>query len=156
MGHHPATGLPRLFPLTAALLAALPSAGCGDGITRYPVSGHITLNGQPFIHETTAVLFKPDKSKGNNSALEPVGKADDDGIYSVTTNGRSGAPPGWYKVVVTAHDGKWFASTEKGHDRRPAVGSLLPQKYGLASTTDLAVEVVADPVPGAYDLKLSK
>jgi hypothetical protein len=32
----------------------------------------------------------------------------------------------------------------------------VPAKYGVEKTSDLSVEVVENPAPGAYDLKLSK
>ena len=46
--------------------------------------------------------FKPDRSKGNQTPFEPVGVVDEQGIYTVTTKGKDGAPPGWYKVLVSA------------------------------------------------------
>jgi hypothetical protein len=140
--------------MAIALLVSSLGLGCGDGITRLPVTGKITLNNAPFTAETTRVLFMPDKSRGNDSAFEPMGEVDQDGVYVLTTKGRNGAPPGWYKVVVTAHDNQVeLAGVRKD---RPVPKSLLPVKYGTASTTDLAIEVVENPDPGHYDLKLSK
>jgi hypothetical protein len=118
------------------------------------VSGKITVNKEPFTAETTRVLFKPDKSKGNNSPAEPTGQVDQDGIYRLTTNGKDGAPPGWYKVVVSAHDNTPDPSTPR--TKVPIPKSLLPAKYGSASTTDLAVEVVDNPAAGHYDLHLER
>ena len=140
--------------LASAFAVSILGSGCGDGITRLPVSGKITFNNEPFTAETTRILFKPDKSKGNNSSLEPVGEVDEEGIYTLTTKGKAGAPPGCYKVIVTAHDSDFRrAGTVPS---RPVPKSLLPAKYGSASTTDLAVEVVASPAQGHYDLKLSE
>ncbi len=128
--------------------------GCADtGIKTLPVAGKVTLNGKPFISGTATVLFQPDKAKANTSVLDAVGKIDEQGAYSLVTMGRPGAPPGWYKVVVTA-----FAGTPQHpktvRDRGIVVRSLLPAKYGSVATTDLAVQVVENPASGAYDLKL--
>jgi hypothetical protein len=132
--------------------------GCADdsGVGKtYPVQGRIAVSGEPLTAESTTVLFKPDASKGNTHPFEPAGTVDDDGNYTLLTKNKNGAPLGWYKVVVTA-----LASEPvhpKGlHHSRPVAQSLLPPKYGQAKTTDLIVEVVEHPAPGAYDLKLRK
>jgi hypothetical protein len=148
---------PRRRPPSAALLflVALPVLGCGDnsGVgPTLPVAGKVTLNGRPLTTATTIVLFKPDPSRGNNSPFEPTATVDGDGNYRLATRGKKGAPPGWYKVVVTATEGRADAdASPKQH--RPA-RSLLAPRYGQAATTPLVVEVVEDPSPDAYDLKL--
>ncbi len=150
--------LRRLLPRLVLLLPLLPP-GCGDasGVgTTYPVSGKITFNGEPFNAETTSVLFKPDAARGNTSHFEPVGTVDRDGGYALVTRGKDGAPPGWYKVVVTAFDGSPQHPGGPRHAKRPVAHSLLPARYGQAQTTTLAVEVVANPARGAYDLKLAR
>ncbi len=146
------------FPWFTLLLPLL-ILGCGDasGVgTTYPVSGTITFNGEPLNAENTSVLFKPDASRGNASPFEPVGTADADGSYTLITRGKDGAPPGWYKVVVTAFNGLAKHPAGPKQDRHPAARSLLPGRYGLAETTTLSVEVVANPARGAYDLKLTR
>ena len=139
------------------LLCALLVAGCGDsrGVGRlYPVTGKIAHNGGPLTVPTTMVLFKPDASRGNASQFEPAGTVDEEGNYTVLTEGKEGAPLGWYKIIVTATS----TELEMLHGKRdhPRPKSLLPAKYGQAKTTDLAVEVVANPTPGVYDLKLTR
>ena len=146
------------FPLPACtLLCALLAFGCGDsrGVGKvYPVTGKITLNGEPLTVTTTMVLFRPDASRGNASRFEPAGTVDADGDYTVFTDGKEGAPSGWYKVIVTATSTE--VQTTHGKRDHPRPKSLLPAKYGRAQTTELAVEVVANPAPGVYDLKLSR
>jgi hypothetical protein len=142
-----------------ALLLPLLLLGCGDssGVgTTYPVSGTITFNGEPLNAENTSVLFKPDASKGNASPFEPVATVDADGSYTLITQGKDGAPPGWYKVVVTAFNGAPKHPAGPKQDKQKGARSLLPSKYGLAQSTPLAVEVVANPGRGAYDLKLTR
>ena len=146
----------RMLP--AASLLALLALGCLDssGVGRtLPVEGRVTLNGEPLSAESAVVLFKPDSSKGNASPFEPVGNVDKDGSYTLLTKGKRGAPPGWYKVIVTATDSRPEAPKDpkKGH---PHPRSLVPAKYGQEKTTDLSVEVVEAPARGAYDLKLKK
>jgi hypothetical protein len=134
----------------AVLLAGL-AAGC-SGIHTYPVSGKITLDNDPLTEKSTVILFEPNPTKGNTSDLKPSGTVDENGNYTVRTNGQAGAPPGVYKVVVTAMKSTPVHPTST--KRMPVAQSLLLPKYGKANATPLEVEVVADPPPGAYDLKL--
>jgi hypothetical protein len=145
------------LPAVVLLCAGLAS-GCGDnsGVGEtFPVTGKITIHNEPLTAASTVVLFTPDASKGNTSQFEPAGTVDEDGNYTLTTKGKKGAPPGWYKVIVTATaSAPVHARTPKQHPR--AGQSLIPAKYGLAKTTDLVIEVVANPSPGSYDLKLTR
>jgi hypothetical protein len=150
---------PRLncWFLASLLLACFVTAsGCGGGAgigTVYPVAGLVTLNDKPFNAETAVIVFKPDAARGNSSSLEPTGRVDPDGRYTLITSGTAGAPPGWYRVIVTAHAGK-PQHPKTTRDQRPVTKSLLPMKYGAVKTSDLAIEVVEQPAAGAYDLKL--
>jgi hypothetical protein len=140
----------------AALLVAFAASGCGDasGVGKtLPVAGRITLDGVPLTAATTVVLFKPDKAKGNASPWEPTGTVDNQGKYTLNTKGKRGAPPGWYKVIVTAVEAQPNAVKGK-RLQLPTPKSLVPARYGQAATTTLAVEVVESPGPEAYDLKL--
>jgi hypothetical protein len=155
---HASTGVARLpFRQGAAFLSLLLVAGCGDdsGVGKtYLVRGKVTLDGQPLVAANATVLFMPDASRGNTSPFEPAGNVDDDGNYTLLTKGKSGAPPGWYKVIVTALNEA--PQHPKGSVRkRPVAHSLLSAKYGQAKTTDLSVEVVPNPAGDAYDLKLT-
>jgi hypothetical protein len=140
----------------AAVLLALWAAGCGDaGVGRtLPVAGQVTLDGGPLTAASTVILFKPDPAKGNASPFEPAGTVDDRGNYTLATKGKKGAPPGWYKVIVTASEPR--ADAVKGRrQQRPAPKSLVPARYGQAETTPVLIEVVENPASGAYDLKLT-
>src|SRR5438270_11081037 len=90
-----------VFVLATCLLAGL--VGCDDeGGTRYPVEGQVVLNGKPAKGMMGSVLFVPDSAKDNKSSLRAGGPIDAAGRYDVSSNGRSGAPAGWYKVLVSA------------------------------------------------------
>jgi hypothetical protein len=141
-------------------LVALLAVGCGDdsGIDEiYPVRGKISFDGQPLVEVSTTVLFQPDAARGNDGSRVAVGTVDGDGNYTVRTNGKKGACPGWYKVVVTALADTPQHPTGPIDDNRkhPVAKSLLPASYGQAATTPLAVEVVAEPDEHAYDLTLT-
>jgi hypothetical protein len=145
----------RLRHATFLLLVSWPTLGCGDdsGVGKtYPVAGKVTLDDEPLTAMSGTVLFKPDASKGNTSSFEPVGNLDEQGNYTLNTKGKKGAPPGWYKVIVTA-TGEMLPAKGNVH---PRPKSLVPAKYGQDKTTNLFIEVVDDPAAGAYDLKLTK
>ena len=149
---------PILLLFRALLLGGLLS-GCGDdsGVGRtVPVIGKVTIDDTPLTAKSTVVLFKPDASKGNSSPFEPVGTVDADGNYTLKTKKKNGAPPGWYKVVLTAHEDASPQHPKTPHDGRPITRSLVPAKYGREATSGLSIEVVESPLPGAYDLKLTK
>jgi hypothetical protein len=149
-----------------ALFLTLTTCGCdkdpGVGKT-YPVAGRITIDNQPLNAESTVIQLKPDGSRGNQTPFVPTGTVDERGFYEITTRGQNGAPPGWYKVLVTAHSGSaehskqspGGAKSRGGHPQRAVVRSLVPAKYGTEQTTDLTIEVVEKPSKDAYDLHLN-
>lgn len=127
-------------------------AGCGGqdaGPPLVPVSGIVTVDGEPFPHAN--VSFRPDTDRGNEFGdYLPAGVADENGRYELVTTARPGAPEGWYKVVV-------IAPTPPPGAEAPKVGPPpFNPKYSNPDQTDLEVEVKKDAPAGAYDLKLSK
>jgi hypothetical protein len=146
----------HILRATIAGLLVLPALGCGDskGPKTFPVVGKITVDNEPLHVQKATVVFKPDASKGNQTPYEPVGNVDPDGTYMLVTAGKKGAPPGWYKVIVTAYEAP---ESEERKFLAPARYQLLVnRKYGSEKTSGLAIEVVENPAPGAYDLRLSK
>src|SRR5580700_8611524 len=111
----------RRFAPAAAILVALCATGCGNsGPALYPVTGRITLDDEPIVRQTTAVVLRPIGPKSSELELEPVGKLDFAGNYEVFTGKRKGAPAGRYKVVVTAHDeAAEAADVKKPRSKRP-------------------------------------
>jgi len=133
--------------LTAVLVGSLPViGGCGGGKseTLYPVSGKV-------MHGKTAltggqITFFPDTAKGNNSKHSPTGKIGSDGSYTLTTDGKSGAPAGWYKITVSTQTPGMGASTPgepgKVAPLNPTQGPKIDPKYMNEMQTPLTKEVV--------------
>src|SRR5437588_5719848 len=108
-------------PFFTAFLFTWLAFGCGDdsGVGKtFPVEGRVTINQEPLTAKSTVVLFKPDAAKGNTSTFEPVGTVDENGNYTLMTQGKKGAPPGWYKVVVTATESSSVHPNNR-QDHRP-------------------------------------
>jgi hypothetical protein len=131
--------------ILGGVLLALP--GCGGGLGKlYPVSGTVKYGTD--VLNSGMVTFHPDESKGNKSKLNPSGPIKEGGKYSVQTNGKDGAPPGWYKVTVSTMTPPTGAV--KMGEAPPPV--KINPKYLDPKTTDLSVEV---PGTGAFDLTVS-
>lgn len=142
------------FALPALLTVVLPGCGTDDVGTIYPVSGRVLRNNKPIKVRSGYVVLKPDTEKGNDTKFEPSATIDSDGRYVIYTKERKGAPPGWYKVVITA-TGETPKPTRSRSTSRPVPKPVLPARYGQAKTTPLSIEVVADPAAGAYDLDVT-
>jgi hypothetical protein len=127
-------------------------AGCGkgaeDGEKLTTVLGKVTVSGKPL--GTGAVTFHPDTAKGNNTPHIPTGPLDAQGNYKLMSATREGAPPGWYKVTVSAQE----PVNEKNPYALPK--HLINPRFANVQTSGLAVQVVENPAPGAYDFKVTK
>lgn len=121
-------------------------AGCGDsGPKLYPVTGKVTVNGNPLSSGT--VVFNPDKAKGNTFGGICVGELSSDGAYTLQTNGKPGAPAGPYKVTITA-----TAATPMDNTK-PSMKSPINVGYMTVETTNLET-TVGDP-PGKYTFEVT-
>src|SRR3954470_11563339 len=106
----------------AFLLAAMVVAGgCTPSIKSVPVSGRVTLNGQPLAN--VALNFSP--VTGGDNAYAAYGKTDDDGRYTLrlVENNQPGATAG--KNRVTLNESTGAAESDGGG---PAVVLKLPAK----------------------------
>jgi hypothetical protein len=130
--------------LLAVVAAGL--AGCGDsGPKLVSVQGKVTLtDGSPVKYGH--VILHPDAASGNKSQEVCQGTIQD-GVYTIQTGAREGAPVGKYKVSIEAaaevdpnnpYFTEWFAD----------------EKYVSPDTSKLTMEVVDSPEPGRYDFKL--
>ena len=123
--------------------------GCGDSTgDLVPVVGKVTVNGQPLTTGTGNVSFRPEK--GSAGRQEPAGSIAEDGTYRLSTAGKDGAPPGRYRVLVVDMD------EVDPKDPYAPRKSHVNLKYSEPKTSDVVIDVVRSPAPGAYDLKLAK
>ena len=130
------------------LCGTLSLAGCKSEPNEklWPVSGTILVEGKPV--PTGNITFYPDRPKGNETQHQPMAVIDAEGKFELfVPGGKKGAPAGWYRVVVYSVD-----------DPQP----MKPNKYFVhkdyadVETTPLKIEVIANPEPERYDLKLKK
>jgi hypothetical protein len=93
------------------------------------------------------LAFHPDESKGNKTKDTPAGEMDASGKYTLFTNGKAGAPLGWYKVTVT--------EKEELDSTKPEPKSKVNRSpFANPEKTPLSVEVVESPGPDAYKLSV--
>ncbi len=130
------------------LCAVLCSCEAGRDEKLAPVVGKVTVNGAPLA--SGAVTFQPDREKGNLTQHIPVGTLGAEGRYELMSATKKGAPLGWYKVAVSAQE-----PIDPKNPYAPPKHLVNP-KYSDAATSGLAVEVVANAAPGAYDLEATK
>jgi len=128
--------------VAAVVAIALPLPGCKKSVNTVPVSGKVTVDGEPLT--SGQVAFVP-VDEGAPKELSSA-TIDAKGNYSIKTAGKDGAPPGKYKVTVS------MMMTPTGDGKAPELP--FPTKYGNPRDTPLSVEVVANAPAGAYDLKI--
>jgi hypothetical protein len=128
--------------MPACLLIA--SGGCGPrGPAVYPVSGTLTISGQPAAN--VQVVFMP----VDPSHQVAIGRSDANGLYALTwgSTNRNGAEQGRYKVVLNQLETETDSETT---DKYSAVGNRRPPKppvaqfpaeYSAADTSPKEVEV---------------
>jgi len=113
------------------------TSGCSDGkLKTYPVSGIVTLNGEP-VPEAT-IVFAPVKEGVGDAA---TGRTNDKGEYKLqTANGRvdGGTTPGEYGVVIKKDvfvgTGKVTTDSSGLSSEEMRSVSQLPAKYGSYSS----------------------
>jgi hypothetical protein len=144
----------RIVLMAFCALGILFPTGCGPGAPRrVPAGGTVTLDSKPL--EFGILYFNPDVSKGNTarvSCTSPVR----DGRFELQTAGieRSesgpGVPLGWYKVNLRVN----MPGELPIFPGQPAI--QINRLYLDAENTPLSIEVVDNPEPGHYDIKLEK
>jgi hypothetical protein len=110
---------PTIAAFAAALLMAC--AGCGQKVKSVPVSGRVTLRGQPLAD--VALNFSP--LTGNEQAYAAYGKTDSDGRYTLrlVDNDQPGATAGQNRVTLNESTG-----VPENDGGGPAVTFKLPFK----------------------------
>ena len=146
-----------VLALTCAVTA---SSGCGgSGLPLIPVSGVVTLDGQPVVD--AMLTFLPESAAGHSGHAV----IDAEGNYSVTTiDPGDGLLAGKYKVVV--YPPKLFDDEERkkkqaGSRRRnaakpPADPAAVPARYSDPGKTELTLTVAESESRVRHDIVLSK
>jgi hypothetical protein len=139
----------RRVILVSLLFLAVSIGSCSPGERLTEVRGKVYVGDQSETKGTGFVTFHPDDAKGNKSLEEAVGPIQPDGSYVLETRGKPGAAKGWYKVGVSL--------AEVMNPNNPYVTNWLmpnPDKYQNWSKSGISIEVVDNPQPGQYDIKL--
>jgi len=148
------------FALFATLIVGLIGlTGCGgDGssVKLVPVTGKVTADGKPLTVGT--VTFQPDDSKGNTSKAIPSGVVSENGTYKLFTDGKEGAPPGFYKVGVSplGMSGSTMANPTDPKMMNSLTAATYNQRYTMPGTSGISFEVKDQAAAGAYDIPLVK
>lgn len=128
------------FAWMGVLVAFLVGCGAG-GPTTYPVTGKITIKGQPA--KDIRLTFSPVDPQGESA----TGVVNADGTYSLSTGiqGAPGAIPGKYKVVIAADLSKVDMSAAYSGAKGPPQAPESPagKEYESAQTSPKEVEVQA-------------
>jgi hypothetical protein len=133
----------------AVLLWVPLAAGCGSRTPLAPVAGKVTLDGQPVTGGQVTLVSVGDAAKVDPKGSLSAGQIDSGGQYKIFTGGKEGAPLGQYKVTVTP-------SMVPAPDATKAPTVPFNAKFMNVRDTPLTVEVVDNPAPGRYDLKLTR
>jgi hypothetical protein len=87
------------------LASAIGAGGCGSPAGLVPVSGKVLYRGEPAAG--AVVYFHRQAEPGSPSGTIPCGVVEDDGRFSLSTDGLgNGARPGSYTVLVEWRDEK--------------------------------------------------
>jgi hypothetical protein len=137
----------------ATFLVLALAAGCNDGPRLVKAGGVVKYKGAPL--PGADVVFVPDAG-----GLPSIGRTDESGRFTLSTSGRPGAPPGPYKVSVTALRQKRAvpeAEAVSMTSEQIAANheTLIPVKYNNLITSGLTATVGEDAAKNDYlfDLK---
>ena len=136
------------FGLLAIATLIVPFAGCGSGVKLVPVSGTVTVAGEPV--EGITVTFLP-KNQIEGEHMVPYGQTDAEGKFTVQVSpSQMGAPAGEYTVLfqkLRMPDGSMIPEDQSAAD----VGAVnqIPDMY---MNPGPASETVTIPEGGSQNL----
>ena len=129
-------------------VAAVVALGCGGGVGGQkvaPVSGTVTLDGQPLANAT--VSFQPVAPKGSIYAGGPgsSGQTNEKGEFKLTLmTGGTGAVVGKHRVLITSLSTKDDDSDARVKPRGgPELVNKVPERYGPGEKDEITFEVPA-------------
>lgn len=136
------------FSLVALALSAILLTGCGEVLDTEPVTGKVTLDGDPV--EGATVNFRPVDPEVGCSA---TGITDAEGIYKLTATDPTaktdaGTLPGEYQITVFKNQAAEVVSTEEAEEsggeattlapgQDPEITYHVPKKYNMERTSGL-------------------
>ncbi len=133
----------RLAVHFSVVVATLSVLGCsGDDMRQptYPVTGRVTLDGQP-LNNATVVFHALDKSKFKWEEL-PQARTDDQGNFKVFTYAvDDGAPAAEYQVGIALLEPVADDGGDQVKHSRPRI--KLPAKYSDPKSSGLSAKVPA-------------
>lgn len=152
--------------LTGVAAAAIVLGGaCNRGTNKpktYPVTGTVTLNGQPVAGATVNFTPKEPAAPGQSGPQAASAVTDEQGKYQIGTFAKGdGALPGEYLVSVTKYEGGGPTGDSGSEEeyRPPVPGeeppvpkNVLPPQYANPNTSGLSVKVEAKA--NTYDITL--
>jgi hypothetical protein len=140
------------FGAVLALVAAA-SVGCGGGPRLVKAGGTVKYKNAPV--PGADILMMSDAS-----GPPSIARTDEQGRFTVTTDGKPGAPVGFFKVSITAARNKRPIAPEEAvaisSEQIAALREdLIPVKYNSFEGSGLTAEVTDDPAKNdfTFDLK---
>lgn len=148
-----------MFRFILSMLLVVMTAGCGGGVEAkplpktVPVSGIVTLNGQPLVSAT--VTFIPE---GQTKGIECQGITDESGQYALKQqHGSEGAPPGNYKVIISRLlRGDGTPLPKEGAGAGGIATETLSRRYSDITKTKLTAVVPQEGGEFKFDLNGKK
>ena len=141
----------HLIALSVALCMPLGVIGCG-GPKLVEAGGTLKFNNQSI--GGADVVFVPDEG-----GSPVIGRTDEQGKFSLSTDGKPGALPGPYKIAITAVRQKRAVKESEAvgmTDAQIAANheSLIPKKYNNTILSGLTAKVSEDRSANVFSLDL--
>ena len=134
------------YRMTMVLLAAgLLSTALGCGAEKVPVSGQVTLDGQPVAGPGIIAFYPQPPSELAGASAEII-----DGKYEIPAE--QGVLPGTYRVEINwpKPTGRQLPSADPGMTVEERI-EAVPEKYN--ENSELTVEIQPDQTTHSFDLK---
>jgi hypothetical protein len=127
---------------TVLILTALVSAGCGEEPLGLPVSGTVTLKGEPLDHGT--IEFSPAAGQPTQSGTEIV-----DGKFAIPA--ANGLAPGLYDVRISSAESATAVTEEVPGIPTPPAKDRIPPEYNTRTTLQ---EEVKESAENKFEFKI--
>ncbi len=117
--------------------------GCNKGSQQFaPVSGKVTLNGQPLANAT--VSFQPIAKQGIEAGPGSTAKTNDKGEFTLkVSTGKLGAVVGKHRVIISSLEAKPEEDDSRPRRGGPELDDKVPSRYGPGGKDELTFEVVS-------------